>query len=30
MIVFNDQITDQTVKLSVPSRYKTAMDIYDN
>jgi beta-galactosidase GanA len=30
LIVFNDQITDQTVKVQVPSRYKTAMNIYGN
>lgn len=30
LIVFNDQITDETVNLNVPSRYKTAMNIYDN
>jgi len=30
LIVFNDQITDQTAKIQVPSRYKTATDIYDN
>jgi beta-galactosidase len=30
LIVFNDQITDQTEKIQVPSRYKTATNIYDN
>jgi beta-galactosidase len=30
LIVFNDQITDQTVKIEVPARYKTAVDIYEN
>ena len=30
LIVFNDQITDQAAKIQVPSRYKTATDIYDN
>jgi hypothetical protein len=30
LIVFNDQITDQTVKVQVPSRYKTATNIYGN
>lgn len=30
LIVFNDQITDQTAKIDVPARYKTAIDIYDN
>jgi beta-galactosidase GanA len=30
LMVFNDQTTDQTVKVQVPSRYKMAMDIYDN
>jgi beta-galactosidase GanA len=30
LIVFNDQIADQTAKIQVPSRYKTATDIYDN
>ena len=30
LIVFNDQITDQIVKVQVPSRYKTAMNIYDH
>ena len=30
LIVFNDQITDQTVKVQVPARYKTAMNIYGN
>jgi hypothetical protein len=29
-IVFNDQITDQTADVRVPSRYKTATNIYDN
>lgn len=30
LIVFNDQITDQAVKIQVPLRYKTAINIYDN
>src|SRR6202012_1313724 len=30
LIVFNDQITDQTAKIQVPSRYKTATGIYEN
>ena len=30
LIVFNDQITDQAVKIQVPSRYKTATNIYGN
>jgi beta-galactosidase GanA len=30
LMVFNDQTTDQTVKVQVPSRYKMATDIYDN
>jgi hypothetical protein len=30
LIVFTDQITDQAVQIKVPSRYKTAMNIYDN
>ena len=30
LIVFNDQIADQTVKVEVPARYKAAIDIYDN
>jgi hypothetical protein len=30
LIVFNDRITDQTEKIQVPSRYKTATNIYDN
>jgi beta-galactosidase len=30
LIVFNDQTTDQTVKVQLPARYKTATDIYDN
>jgi hypothetical protein len=30
LIVFNDQITDQTTKLQVPPRYKMAMNIYNN
>jgi beta-galactosidase GanA len=30
LIVFNDQTTDQTVKVQVPSRYKMATDIYNN
>ena len=30
LIVFNDQVTDQTAKIQVPSRYKMAMNIYDN
>jgi hypothetical protein len=28
LMVFNDQITDQTVKVQVPPRYKTAVNIY--
>jgi hypothetical protein len=30
LIVFNEQITDQNVKLQLPSRYKTATNIYGN
>jgi hypothetical protein len=30
LMVFNDQITDQTAKVQVPSRYKMATDIYDS
>ena len=30
LIVFNDQTTDQTVKIEVPARFKTAVNIYDN
>ena len=30
LMVFNDQTTDQTVKVQVPSRYKMATGIYDN
>ena len=30
LIVFNDQTTDQAAKIQVPSRYKVAMNIYDN
>ena len=30
LMVFNDQTTDQTVKVQVPSRYKMATEIYDN
>jgi beta-galactosidase GanA len=30
LIVFSDQITDETIKVQVPSRYKTAMNIYSN
>ena len=30
LIVFNDQITDQSAKVQVPSRYKTATNIYGN
>jgi hypothetical protein len=30
LVVFNDQITDQTARVRVPSRYKTAMNVYDN
>jgi beta-galactosidase GanA len=30
LIVFNDQIVDQTASVRVPSRYKTAMNVYDN
>jgi hypothetical protein len=30
LIVFNDQIADQTVTVQVPSRYKTATAIYGN
>lgn len=30
LIVFNDQITDQTAKIELPARYKTAVDIYNN
>jgi hypothetical protein len=29
LIVCNDQITDQSARLTVPSRYKEAMDIYE-
>jgi beta-galactosidase GanA len=30
LIIFNDQITGQTAKIQVPSRYKMAVNIYDN
>lgn len=30
LIVFNDQIIDQTARVRVPSRYKTAMNVFDN
>jgi beta-galactosidase GanA len=30
LIVFNDQITDQTARVRVPSRYRTATNVYDN
>jgi beta-galactosidase len=30
LLVFNDQIIDQTVKVQVPSRYKTATNVYGN
>ena len=30
LIVFSDQITDQAVKIQLPSRYKKAMNIYGN
>jgi beta-galactosidase GanA len=30
LIIFNDQVTDQAVQISVPPRYKTATNIYDN
>jgi hypothetical protein len=30
LIVFNDQIIDQTARVRVPSRYKTALNVYDN
>lgn len=30
LIVFNDQITDQSAKLQAPSRFKEAVDIYEN
>ena len=30
LIVFNDQIADQTEKVQVPSRYKTATNIFGN
>jgi beta-galactosidase len=30
LIVFNDQIIDQTARVRVPSRYKMAMNVYDN
>jgi beta-galactosidase GanA len=30
LIVFNDQIIDQTARVRVPSRYKTAVNVYDN
>ena len=29
LIVFNDQVTDQSLKMNVPAHYKTALDIYD-
>jgi beta-galactosidase GanA len=30
LIVFNDQITDQTARVRVPSRYRMATNVYDN
>jgi Beta-galactosidase trimerisation domain len=30
LIVFNDQITDQTVSIQLPARYKQVVDLYDN
>jgi hypothetical protein len=30
LLVFNDQIADQRVRVQVPPHYKTAMNIYDN
>ena len=30
LLIFNDQIADQRVSVQVPSRYKMAMNIYDN
>ena len=30
LMVFNDQITDQTVKVQIPPRYKSVVNIYDN
>jgi hypothetical protein len=30
LIVFNEQITDQSVSIKVPARYKQAVDLYDN
>ena len=30
LIVFNDQIIDQTARVRVPSRYRTATNVYDN
>ena len=30
LIVFNDQIIDQTARVQVPSRYRTATNVYDN
>jgi len=30
LLIFNDQIADQRVSVQVPSRYKTAMNIYDS
>jgi beta-galactosidase GanA len=30
LIVFNDEITDQNARLQLPSRYKEAVDIYEN
>ena len=30
LIVFNEEITDQSVSIRVPARYKQAMDLYDN
>ncbi len=30
LIVFNEEITDQSVSIKVPARYKQAVDLYDN
>jgi hypothetical protein len=30
LIVFNEEVTDQTVSIQLPARYKQAVDLYDN
>jgi hypothetical protein len=30
LIVFSEEITDQTVRIQIPARYKQALDLYDH